>query len=165
MQDRVKQGFLLIYPKKNNVPVYHLDALYWQPGWIPSSKDYFDKELIKNLSKDEWIVDGDYGRTLDLRLKHADTIIYLDMPRYLSLYRVLKRRIKYHGKTRPDMNTGCPERLDRNFINWVWNYKKNQRPAILLKLGKLKEGKTVIILKNKLEIKRFTKENINIERE
>ncbi|HEY5588821.1 MAG TPA: AAA family ATPase, partial [Candidatus Paceibacterota bacterium] len=105
-----------------DISVYHLDKLNWKPGWVPTPKDEWD-DLMKSLvAKQKWIIDGNYGRTLDIRLENADTIIFLNMPTYLCIYRVIKRRLMYHGKSRPDMNKGCLEQLNWEFIKWVWNY-------------------------------------------
>jgi adenylate kinase family enzyme len=110
-----KSTFSRILSEVLNIPVYHLDKLNWKPGWIPTPKDEWDN-LMKNLvSEEEWIIDGNYGRTLDTRLNNADTIVFLNMPMYLCIFRIVKRRFMYHGKSRPDMDEGCPEKLDINF--------------------------------------------------
>jgi len=138
-----------------NIPVYHLDKLNWKPGWIPTPKKEWD-DLIKTLvSKKAWIIDGNYGRTLDIRLNNTDTIIFLNIPMYLCIYRVVKRKFMYHGKTRPDMDEGCPEKLDINFLKWIWGYNKNQKPRIIEKLKNLSNEKNVIILNSTSEVKRF----------
>lgn len=137
------------------IPVCHLDKLFWKPGWTPTPNDEWD-DLIKNLvSKEEWILDGNYGRTMDIRLANADTIIFLNMPMYLCIYRIIKRRLMYNGTSRPDMNEGCPEKLDINFIKWVWGYNKNKKPEILSKLNKFSNQKNIIIFNNSSEIDSF----------
>jgi adenylate kinase family enzyme len=130
------------------LPVYHLDALYWKPGWIPTPNDEWDhlqKELIK---KNEWIIDGNYGRTLDIRMSEADTIIFFDLSRWVTTYRIIKRRVMYHGRTRPDLTEGCPERLDFKFIKWVWNFRRDKRPGIIEKLKRHSKNKQIIIFKS-----------------
>ena len=72
-------------------------------------------------------MDGNFGGTREMRMQAADTIIFLDLPRRVCLYRILKRTLKYYGKSRPDMTEGCNERLDLEFIGWVWNYKHRSR--------------------------------------
>jgi adenylate kinase family enzyme len=150
-----KSTFSRILSEVLNIPVYHLDKLNWKPGWIPTPKDEWDN-LMKNLvSEEEWIIDGNYGRTLDTRLNNADTIVFLNMPMYLCIFRIVKRRFMYHGKSRPDMDEGCPEKLDINFIKWVWGYNKNQKPRILKKLNKLPNKKKVIIFNSSSEVDKF----------
>ena len=141
-----------------DISVYHLDALNWKPGWVPTPKDEWDG-IIKNLTdKQEWIIDGNYGRTLGIRLESADTIIFFNMPTYLCIYRILKRRLMYHDKSRPDMNEGCPERLDWDFIKWVWSYNKDKKPEILKKLKMYSHLKNVIIFNNSSEVDKFISE-------
>lgn len=89
--------------KKLNIEVYHLDALLWKPNWTPTSKEEqrnIQNELVK---KDQWIIDGNYSGTMDIRLNAADAIILVDISRVRCVYRVLKRMIQYRGKSRPDM--------------------------------------------------------------
>jgi len=138
-----------------NLPVYHLDSFFWKSGWIQIDESDFDHILKSLIVEDKWIIDGNYQRTMDMRFQEADTIIYLDYPTYISLFRVIKRRIQYHGKTRPDMGAGCKEKIDLEFIKWILNYRKNKRPKYLEKLSKLKDSKTVQIFKSPRELKDY----------
>lgn len=138
-----------------HIPVYHLDKLNWKPGWVPTPKEEFDATMKTLVSQKEWIIDGNYGRTLDLRLKSADTIVFLNMPRYQCVYRIVKRRWMYHGKPRPDVSEGCPEQLDLDFVRWVWGYDKNQKPRIIETLKRLSNEKKVIILNHSSEVDKF----------
>lgn len=134
--------------KKLDLPVIHLDAYYWQPGWKETDAQQWlqiQEELIK---KNSWIIDGNYGGTLDMRLAAADMVIWLDFNPYLCLWRVCKRYFKYPGKTRPDMAANCPERLNREFIQYVWNFPQVYRPKIIAKLAKYQNNKQIIILQN-----------------
>lgn len=137
------------------LPLYHLDAYYWKPGWIATPKQEWDEFLRELIQNDEWIIDGNYNRTIDIRILRADTIIFFDLPPWVTTYRIIKRRIKYHGRTRPDLNEGCPEQLDWEFIKWVWNFRKNKRPGILEKLKKYEKEKKIIILKTRKEVTNF----------
>ena len=134
--------------QKLDLPVIHLDAYYWQPGWRETgTRQWWEmqQELIKDAC---WIIDGNYGGTLDIRLAAADTIIWLDFNRYLCLSRVLKRYLQYSGKTRPDMAAGCPERLNGEFLKYVWDFPRLQRPKIQAKLNEYDREKQIIILQN-----------------
>ena len=140
-----------------NIPVIHLDALFWQPGWvkIPGTEWL---SIQENLVKQEsWIIDGNYTSTLDVRLIPADTIIFLDYPRTLCLYRALKRRFTYEGKSRPDMAAGCSERIDWPHIQWIWAYPSADRLEVLQKLEQYKKDHSIIILHNPAEARRFLK--------
>lgn len=73
------------------LPVFHLDALNWNPGWVPTPKEEWNRLMEELVLQKEWIIDGNYGGTMNVRLREADTIIYLDYPTYISLYRAIKR--------------------------------------------------------------------------
>ncbi|MGH1283966.1 DNA topology modulation protein [Bacillus toyonensis] len=142
---------------KLNIKVHHLDALFWKANWegVPREEQ---RKVQKNLIKEEkWIIDGNYGRTMDLRLNAADTIIFLDIHRTICVYRAFKRIVQYRNKTRPDMGAGCEERLDLQFFKWIWEYPNKKKPAILKRLDQLSKGKEVIILKSPNKVKRFLK--------
>ena len=78
---------------------------------------------------------------MDLRLAAADTVI-LDTPRLVCLWRVVKRRLRFHNRTRPDMTVGNPERLTEEFLRFVWRYPK-QKPDLLEQLGRLEHAHVV----------------------
>jgi adenylate kinase family enzyme len=137
------------------LPVYHLDKLFWQPNWQELPQDQWT-QLQENLcSQTAWIMDGNYGGTMEVRLAAADTIIFLDMPRLLCLWRVTKRFLRYRGKSRPDMTQGCEERLTKEFLLWVWTYPTMRKPAILRRLEQLKTEKQVVILSSPKAVKTF----------
>ena len=106
------------------LPVVHLDQLYWTPGWEARSHGEFDALLAEALAGDAWIIDGNYQRTLETRLARADCVVWLRFPRVVCEWGVLKRVLSTRGKTRPDMAPGCPERLDWEFLRWVWDFPK-----------------------------------------
>lgn len=141
--------------KKLNIEVFHLDALLWKPNWQPTSKEEQRKIQMELVKKDEWIIDGNYNGTMDIRLREADTIIFLDFSRVLCTYRALKRMIQYRNRRRPDMAEGVKERFDLNFVKWIWNYPKNVRPVVLKRFEELPNDKVVIILKSPKEARNF----------
>lgn len=143
--------------KSFHLPLVHLDKLFWNEGWIESSKEEFDHRLRQILMQNDWIIDGNYSRTLSMRLERADTVIFLDYSKYICTCRVIKRVLKAYGTTRSDMGNGCPERFDLEFLKYVWNFRKNNRNKILGLLSGMKE-KEIIVLHNKKELKHFLSE-------
>jgi len=137
------------------LPVYHLDALYWKPNWVETDREQWIEIQQELVSKSHWIVDGNYGGTFDIRLEASDTIIFLDINRYICLFRVVKRTLKHLGKNRADMGPGCYERFDFNFIKWIYAFPRKKRPEILVKLSKLENIADVHILSNKKELANF----------
>lgn len=142
---------------KLNLPVVHLDKLFWKPGWVESTQAEIDEKIHAEMEKPQWIMDGNYNRTLQLRLQHCDTVIYLDFSRWACLWGVVKRIITTYGTVRPDMGEGCPERIDLEFLKWVWNYNKNNRERNYRLLNEATHIQT-IVLKNRRMVKRFLKE-------
>ncbi len=142
---------------KLGLPVVHLDKLFWKPGWVESTKEEIDEKIRQEMEKPQWIIDGNYNRTLPERVKHCDTIIYLDFSRITCLLGVCKRVITTYGTVRPDMGEGCPERVDLEFLKWVWNYNRDKRERNYRLLNDA-EGVETIVLKNRRMVKRFLKE-------
>jgi len=133
----------------------HLDQFYWQPNWVETEKTIWTKKVVELSNKSEWIIDGNYGGTLDIRIQRADTIIYLDIPIVKCLYRITKRIVKYNGKVRPDMPVGCKERFDLEFYHYVLTFNKRKRKGILSKLDKVKYEKQVYTLKSDTQTRKF----------
>jgi adenylate kinase family enzyme len=136
------------------LPVIHLDTLFWKPNWTSTPKDEWVEVVRRELKRDEWIMDGNFGSTREMRMQAADTIIVLDLSRCLCMYRILKRMVKYRNRKRPDMAEGCFERFDWEFIMWVWNYRKTSRVRLLRELES-QTKKDVIILKSRREVAEF----------
>lgn len=137
------------------LPVIHLDAHFWKPGWVEPSQEEWDKTVAGLISGEAWIMDGNYGRTLETRLAACDTVIFLDRPRLLCLARVVWRRIRFSGQVRPDMGQDCPEHLDWEFIRWIWNFPATHRPKILQRLADLPPGQRAIVLRTRADIDTF----------
>lgn len=137
------------------IETIHLDALYWKPGWVETLKDDWARIQRDLVKRDAWVIDGNYGGTMDIRLEAADTIIFLDMPRMHCIRHGIQRRWTYRGKTRPDMGPGCPEKVDLMFLKWIWNYPKTRRPGILGRLSRYQDEKPIHILHSHAEIRSF----------
>ncbi|EJI1382244.1 MULTISPECIES: DNA topology modulation protein [Vibrio] len=141
-----KSTFSALLGKELNLPVHHLDQLYWKPNWVKTPKDDWIK-IQKGLCKSEcWIIDGNYQSTLDIRFEACDTVIFLDVNRYTCIYRALKRTLL--SSKRPDLAEGCDERFDIEFIKFLWDYPKKSKPLIMDKIKTLTRNKRVIIAKS-----------------
>ncbi|QFK70566.1 DNA topology modulation protein [Pradoshia sp. D12] len=113
--------------EKLNINVYHLDSLFWKPKWVGVPKEEQIQVQYELVTKEYWIIDGNYSSTMDIRINAADTIIFLDIPRTICIYRAFKRMFQYQNKTRPDMGEGCEERFSFEFLKWIWEYPKKQK--------------------------------------
>jgi adenylate kinase family enzyme len=138
-----------------SIEVYHLDAIFWKPGWISTPKDEQKAVQAELVSRDSWVIDGNYGGTIDIRLQAADTVIFLDLSRWICLSRVLKRSFQYRNKKRTDMAEGCEERINLKFLKWVWEYPVKHKPKILDKLRMLSKETKVVVLKSPNDVRKF----------
>lgn len=113
--------------------------------------------MEEKLKRDNWIVDGNYNRTIKQRIDKCDTVIYLDYSRLTCLIRgVIKRVIGNYGKVRSDMGEGCPEKFDFEFLKWIWNFNNQHRNNYYTLLDNL-EDKKVLIFKNRKQCSAFYK--------
>ena len=138
-----------------DIEVKHLDKFYWRSGWTEPPKEEWSQMVTELVRDDSWIMDGNYGGTLEFRLQHCDTIIFLDMPRLVCLWRIVKRRLLNRNRARPDMAEGCYEKLDPEFIEWVWNYSRRTRPKVIKLLQEHAQSKQVVWLRSNAEVGRF----------
>lgn len=134
---------------KLNLPLVHLDVLNWRDNWNQVTHEEFDRLLLDEVKRNKWVIDGNYNRTIPMRLKYCDTIIYMDYPRLVCLFRAIKRILKGYGKSRSDMGGNCPERFDMDFLKFIWNFNKNNRRKYLLMLDEAADKKKVILLRSR----------------
>ncbi|HJS52811.1 MAG TPA: DNA topology modulation protein [Pyrinomonadaceae bacterium] len=139
------------------LPVIHLDSHFWRPNWEPTPKDEWKAKVEELIKGETWIIDGNFGSTRELRMQAADTIIMLDLPRRVCMYRAIKRAILYYGKKRPDMGEGCTEKIDLEFLLWIWNYPKQGKLRAFEEFER-QTNKRLITLKDSRDIESFLKE-------
>ena len=128
---------------KTGIPLYHLDMIYWNADKTTVEKSVFLERLSVVLEKDEWIIDGNYGSTMELRMAACDTVIFLDYPLDVCLDGIKERR----GKPRSDMPWIETEE-DSEFIEFIKNYNEQQKPKVLELLEKCSD-KNIVILRSR----------------
>ena len=111
----------------------HLDREYWLPDWTERPEDEWRSKVEQLVQDEEWILDGNFGATLDVRVAVADLVVVLDLPRTLCLYRAVRRALfdRDHG----DLPDGCREKIDPPFMRWVWRYPKDSRQQVVTAVG------------------------------
>ena len=140
---------------KLRLPVVHLDQIFWSPGnWQHLERETFNELLREELEKRQWILDGNFDRTMEMRLQKCDTVIYLDYNRVVCVLGWLKRVIQNRGKTRPDMGPNCQEKLDLEFAKWIWSFNKKNRRKYHEILAQQK-NKEIHIFKNRRQLRSF----------
>lgn len=134
------------------LPLHHLDRLFWLPNWEERDREAFTRDQEAILREPAWIIDGNYGSTMGLRLAACDTVIYLDLPLHVCLWRVLKRSLARNP--RPDMAEGCVERIDWEFYRYVLRFPREHRPSTEILLAPATHC-TIHRLRNRKEIQTF----------
>lgn len=145
------------------LPLIHLDAVYWKPGWMPTPKEQFKEILGALVGGSEWIIEGNYGSTLEIRLREADTVIWLQLPRPLCVWRVWKRMWSHRSRSRSDLAEGCAEGFTRGFLKLVlfaWRFPDQGAKRIQEVLDAGSAGKRVIILRSDRETADFLRHGI-----
>src|SRR5262245_28982958 len=89
--------------RRLELPVVHLDAIYWSPGWVHAEVARFRARVAEESARERWVMDGNYSAHLDLRLPRAEAIIWLDLPRYIYFPRSVWRSIRHYGRQREDI--------------------------------------------------------------
>lgn len=125
---------------KTGIPLYHLDMMYWNADKTTVEKSVFLERLSVALEKDDWIIDGNYGSTMELRMAACDTVIFLDYPLDVCLDGIRERR----GKPRSDMPWIETEE-DSEFIEFIKNYNEEQKPKVLDLLEKYSDRNIIIL--------------------
>ena len=151
-----KTTFARELAQKLRLPLVHLDRLYWHGSWEHLSREEFDRALQRELEKPEWIIDGNFSRTLLHRMQYADTVFYLDMPTITCLWGLTKRVFTHYGKTRDDMGGNCPEYFDKQkpeLYRGAITFNKRNRKNYYEMLAST--DKKVVIFKSRRQIRNF----------
>lgn len=136
------------------LPVHHLDAHYWLPGWAARPHEAFRARQEVLVSAERWVIDGNYRSTMDIRLPRADSVILIDVSRLLAVWRIIRRRWTYRGRTRPDLPPNCPEQVDWAFVKWTWSFPGEKRADIVRRVGEW-EHLRLIVLPGRRGVRRF----------
>ena len=134
-----KSTFARALAARTGLPLVYLDNLWWRADGSHISRDEFDRTLAGLLAGERWIMDGDYSRTYEVRLRAADTVVFLDYPEDVCMDGI-RRRV---GEERPDM-PWKESTLDPELVALVQNYCRDNRPALLALLQKYPEKQTLI---------------------
>lgn len=144
-----KSTFSKELQRLTGLPLYHLDMLYWNSDRTTVSKAVFRKRLRKVMKLDEWIIDGNYGSTMEMRMKECDTVFFLDYPLEICLEGIKKRK----GTVRTDMPWVETED-DEEFIEFIKSYETESRPKVMELLKKYGD-KNIFVFKSREEAKEY----------
>ncbi|MCR5616721.1 MAG: adenylate kinase [Clostridiales bacterium] len=129
---------------KTGLPLYYLDMIWHLPDRTTISKEEFDKKLLDIVKTDRWILDGNYGRTMEMRLQYCDTVFLLDYPLEVCLEGARERV----GKKREEM-PWCEEELDEGFRQWIVDFPEEKLPGIYDLLERYKDKKEIHVFRSR----------------
>lgn len=133
------------------IPLFHLDMLYWNADKTTVPKAVFRERLQEVIVQDGWIIDGNYGSTMEMRLQHCDTVFFLDYPTEVCLKGIMERK----GKARTDMPwVESIEEEDEAFLSFVKEYNTLSRPKVI-SLLKACSDKEIFILRKREDADAF----------
>ncbi|UOQ93496.1 topology modulation protein [Halobacillus shinanisalinarum] len=137
--------------------VIHMDRLFWKPGWKESTQEELREKQAAYLQKNKWVIEGNYSGVWKERLEMADTIIFIDVNRYVCLYSALKRWVQNIGKTREDIGPGCPERMELAFLKYIWDYPKTKRNKAMTAIEQHCQHAQIFIFPHRKAVNLFIK--------
>lgn len=138
------------------IPVLHLDALFWKPGWVPTPRDDFEAMQRRELAADSWIVDAQFDDMIPDWLHAADTVVFVDASPLRSLWRVSKRRLS--RQTSVGTPVGKPGALHRSLLKFArnqWQYRRTVRRELLTELARERNGRRVVVLRRASDVDEF----------
>ena len=150
-----KSSFAEKLAGKLKIPCIHLDSHYWKPNWNPTPKEEWPALVRRLINEEEWVMDGNYSTTLEERIQQADTAIYLRVSRPVALWRVMKRRIVHHGKVRAELPEGCNEKIDLEFLKWIWDHPNRAKERTFPILEKYSNSDKIILYLTSKEAQEF----------
>lgn len=141
-----KSTFARALAHKTGLPLVHLDMLYWNADRTTVPKPVFRQRLSEAMAQDRWIIDGNYGSTMELRIAACDTVFFLDYPTQVCLEGVRRRR----GQPRSDMPWVETVAEDEEFLEFIRQYNTESKPKVMTLLEKYKD-KTIHIFTERQE--------------
>ena len=138
--------------KSTGLPLYYLDAIWHKPDKTHIPREEFDNRIREIFNTDQWIIDGNYGRTIEMRLKECDTVFLFDLPTEVCIQGATDRI----GKGRYDL-PWLETELDPEFEGFIRDFPKTTLPMIYELIEKYRAGKHIIIFKSRQEADEFLK--------
>ena len=135
---------------KTDIPLFHLDMMYWNADKTTVEKQVFLERLSSVMENDEWIIDGNYGSTMERRMEKCDTVVFLDYSFDVCLEGVKARR----GKTRTDI-PWIENEDDAEFLEFIKNFNVQQRPNICALIDKYRKEKRIVVFKSRKDADEF----------
>ncbi|TWB54714.1 adenylate kinase family enzyme [Rhizobium sp. ERR 922] len=127
----------------------------WLPGWVQRDREEQRAIIVAKVQGERWIMDGTNPSTFDIRLPRTDLVIWVRMPRLLCIWGAISRWIKWMGRTRPEMAPGCIEKVDWEFLRFIWTFEEKFTPRVLAGLAEHGPNVPVLQLKSRGEMRQL----------
>jgi adenylate kinase family enzyme len=137
------------------LPVTHLDNLYWKPGWTESPLEEFRPKVEEVAAGARWVIEGNFTSASARRFARADTVVWIELPTPLCLWRAFRRMLLNFGRPRADLSPGCPERFDLPFYRYILNWNRLTRPKMAAALARFAPQARLIRLGSDREKRQF----------
>ena len=145
-----KTTFSIKLNKIIDLPLYHLDAIWHKPDKTHIPREEFDQRASEIFETPEWIIDGNYSRTIEMRLKQCDTVFLFDLPTEICIQGAKERIGKGHYDL-PWLET----EVDPEFMQFIEDFPRNVLPGIYELIEKYKTEKQIIIFKSRSEADKY----------
>jgi adenylate kinase family enzyme len=130
--------------KKTGLPLYYLDAIWHKPDKTHIPREEFDRRIKEIFSEAQWIIDGNYARTIEMRMEECDTVFLFDLPTEVCIQGARDRV----GKGRYDL-PWLEAEFDPEFEQFIRDFSKTTLPKIYELIDKYKEEKNIVIFKSR----------------
>jgi len=142
--------------RRFDLPYISMDRdIFWLPGWNRRPKAEERVLMAGFVTKRRWLIDGNAPSSFDLRLPRTDLVLWVRMPRALCLWGAISRWLRWRGRIRPEMAPGCPERIDGEFLRYIWTFEKKMTPRIVAGLAEHGPDVPACQLRSRREMKQF----------
>ncbi|WFU11201.1 AAA family ATPase [Rhizobium sp. CB3090] len=139
-----------------DLPYVSMDReFFWLPGWVKRDKAEERALIAAKVAEERWLIDGTAPSSFDLRLPRTEFVLWVRMPRWLCMWGALSRALRWLGRSRPDMAPGCPERIDWEFLRYIWDWERKFAPKVLAGLAQHGPDVPVLQLKSRGEMRQL----------
>ncbi|MDE1993581.1 MAG: AAA family ATPase [Rhizobiaceae bacterium] len=138
------------------LPYVSMDReFFWLPGWVKRDKAEERALITARVAEPRWLIDGTAPSSFDLRLPRTELVLWVRMPRWLCMWGAISRAVRWLGRSRPDMAPGCPERIDGEFLRYIWSWEQKFAPKVIAGLAQYGPDVPVFQLKSRGEMRQL----------
>jgi adenylate kinase family enzyme len=137
------------------IPCIELERLYWRPGWQKPASDEWRAQVTELAAREDWVMEGTFPSTLDIRVARADWLVYIDAPMPVCLIRKLKEMTRGRRDPKAEVAPGCPQRFNGRLLRFIWHFPTSIGPRINTIIARERRNRTIFILRTKREMDDF----------